>query len=93
MAKTARSARGVQVDFDILQIKQALASAPINVGTEERRQFIDSKNGLKPSKQTKPILQPNLVQEVPNALRDIMKSITPEVPEDFDAEPNPLDQD
>lgn len=90
MAKTARSARGVQVDFDILQIKQALASAPINVGTEERRQFIDTKNGLKPSKQ---VPQPNLVQEVPNALRDIMKSITPEVPEDFDAEPNPLDQD
>jgi hypothetical protein len=93
MAKTARSARGVAVDFDILQIKQALASAPINVGTEERRQFIDTKNGLKPPKQSKPVPQPNLVQEVPNALRDIMKSITPEVPEDFDAEPNPLDQD
>jgi len=48
MAKQARSARGDLVDFDILSIRQALASAPISVGAEERRQFIDTKNGIKP---------------------------------------------
>ena len=64
MPVTARSARGVVVDFDILQIKQQLASNPVQVGTEERRRFIDTKDGVKPK-----IV--NTVPEVPNGLKDI----------------------
>lgn len=97
MAKSAISARGQLVDFDILQIKQALATAPINVGTEERRQFIDTKNGIKPNKQNglKVIPQPVVQQEMPDAMKDIMSSIsaTSVEIEDFDADPNPIDQD
>ena len=47
MAKTARSARGEIVDFDILAIKTALSQAPVSVSTDERRKFIDTKDGIK----------------------------------------------
>lgn len=52
MAKVGFSARGERVDFDILAIKQALASAPIAISTEQRREFIDTKNGIKPKAKT-----------------------------------------
>ena len=51
MAKNARSARGEIVDFDILSIRSALATAPVSVATEERRKFIDTKDGIKPKAQ------------------------------------------
>lgn len=63
MPITARSAKGVIVDFDILQIKQQLAATPVQVGTEERRRFIDTKDGIKPKVVTAP--------EVQNGLKDI----------------------
>ena len=71
MARQARSARGTNVDFDILAIKQALASAPLSVGTEERRQFIDKKNGIKPKKKTQNGIKVLAEQEknIPEALR------------------------
>ena len=47
MSKRARSARGELVDFDLLAIKQQLASKPVPVSVDERRKFIDEKDGLK----------------------------------------------
>ncbi len=47
MAKKARSARGEVVDFDLLAIKQQLALAPVPVGVDQRRKFIDEKDGIK----------------------------------------------
>ena len=47
MAKVARSARGQVVNFDMLAIKQQLASRPVPVGAQARRKFIDEKDGIK----------------------------------------------
>ena len=47
MAKTARSARGTIVDFDLLAIKQHLTSKPISVSVNQRRKFIDERDGGK----------------------------------------------
>lgn len=47
MSKFARSARGEIVDFDLIAIKQQLAMKPVPVGVDERRRFIDEKDGLK----------------------------------------------
>lgn len=81
MAKIARSARGELVDFDILHIRQALASAPVTISTEERRVFIDTKNGLKPKQVVNnglKVIQPEAVVEkpiLPDALAEVMSSI------------------
>lgn len=54
MSKKARSARGDVVDFDLLAIKQQLATAPIPVGVDDRRRFIDEKDGIR-TKQTQTV--------------------------------------
>lgn len=45
--KIARSARGDMVDFDVLAITAAMASAPAPGVVQARREFIDEKDGLK----------------------------------------------
>lgn len=45
--RKARSARGELVDFDLLAIKKQLATAPVAVGVDERRRFIDEKDGIR----------------------------------------------
>jgi len=47
MSRKVRSARGDIVDFDMLAIKQQLASIPAPVGVTQRRKFIDDKDGLR----------------------------------------------
>lgn len=47
MAHIIRSVQGVPVDFDLLKIKQQLASTPAPVSVDKRRKFIDEKDGLK----------------------------------------------
>jgi predicted solute-binding protein len=47
MSKRARSARGEIIDFDLLAIKQQLAVTPVPVGVDQRRKFIDEKDGIK----------------------------------------------
>lgn len=42
-----RSARGDVVNFELIAIKQQLASAPVPVGVDERRRFIDEKDGIR----------------------------------------------
>lgn len=43
MSKGVKSARGAVVDFDLLKIKQQIASAPKTVQVQEREDFIDNK--------------------------------------------------
>lgn len=62
MSKKARSARGEVVDFDLLAIKQQLATTPVPVSVDQRRKFIDEKEGGK----TKSVVEP--AAEVPGAL-------------------------
>jgi hypothetical protein len=74
MGRITRSARGEIVDFDILEIQQALAAAPIPVSVNQRRKFIDEKGGF--SKAT-PVAEPvetaisdeKQINELPLALR------------------------
>jgi hypothetical protein len=44
MSKVARSARGQQVDFDLIAIRQQLAMAPTSVEVSARRNYIDNKD-------------------------------------------------
>lgn len=60
MSKKARSARGELVDFDLLAIKQQLATTPASVSVDQRRKFIDEKDGIK----TKTVAAPS----IPDAL-------------------------
>lgn len=43
MAKPVKSARGDLVDFDLLKIKQQIASAPKSTNVRAREDFIDQK--------------------------------------------------
>lgn len=43
MSKAVRSARGATVDFDLLRIKQQMASAPKPTTVQAREDFIDQK--------------------------------------------------
>ena len=42
-----RSARGEVVNFELIAIKQQLASVPTPVGVDDRRRFIDEKDGIR----------------------------------------------
>ena len=70
MAKIGISARGERVDFDILSIKQQLASKPVAVGVDSRRKFIDTKEGIKPK---------DIKQPVQNAIKVIRTEQTTEI--------------
>lgn len=50
MSRKARTARGELVDFDLLAIKDQLASKPTPVSVDARRKFIDARDGLKSRK-------------------------------------------
>ena len=43
MSKGVKSARGAVVDFDLLKIKQQIASAPKTTDVQAREDFIDQK--------------------------------------------------
>lgn len=43
MGKKVRSARGVEVDFDMIRIKQQIASGPAPMNVQNRQEFINSK--------------------------------------------------
>ncbi len=50
MGKFARSARGSIVDFDLLEIKNTLNSVPQPISVDQRRQFINDKDGISAKK-------------------------------------------
>jgi hypothetical protein len=54
MAKTVRSAKGVEVDFDLIKIKQQMAETPKATAVQARENFIDQrfKRRLKRNKAT-----------------------------------------
>jgi hypothetical protein len=56
MGKIARSARGEVVDFDLIAIRQQLASAPPTIEVSTRREYIDTKESGRPPKES--ILNP-----------------------------------
>lgn len=43
MSKTVKSARGQDVNFDLIKIKQQMASAPKTTNVKAREDFIDQK--------------------------------------------------
>ena len=43
MAKTVKSARGVEVNFDVLKIKQDIASAPAPMEVAARENFVEKR--------------------------------------------------
>lgn len=47
MGQLVRSARGELIDFELLAIKQQLASAPVPKAVEARKQAIDVKDGVR----------------------------------------------
>jgi len=47
MGQLIRSARGELIDFELLMIKQQLASAPVPKVVEARKLAIDEKDGVK----------------------------------------------
>lgn len=47
MGQFVRSARGEMIDFELLAIKQQLASAPVPKAVEERKIAIAIKDGVK----------------------------------------------
>jgi hypothetical protein len=49
MANLVRSARGELIDFELLAIKQQLASAPVPKKVEDRKVAIDEKDGVRSS--------------------------------------------
>lgn len=61
MSKKARSARGELVDFDLLAIKQQLATLPVPVSVDQRRRFIDEKDGVKHRPSAQKAAEVNLV--------------------------------
>lgn len=74
MTKKARSARGDLVDFDLLAIKDQLASAPVPISANNRRKFIDEKDGIKSKAQALPAT-PAAPPEVPSALAFAMAAV------------------
>lgn len=76
MSRTARSARGVLVDFDLLAIKEQLASTPVPVAVDQRRKFIDEKDGIrtKSTSQAEPALPAALSLAVESATTSAEKA-------------------
>ena len=70
MSIKARSALGEIVDFDLLTIKDQLASRPTPVGVDKRRRFIDEKDGLRSRREQ---IQPE--SQVPDALSLAMQAV------------------
>ena len=62
MSKAVKSARGQLVDFDLLKIKQQMASAPKTTNVKAREDFIDRKFKRRIKKLTREV---SAVQAVP----------------------------
>lgn len=59
----ARSARGLTVDFDLLRIRDAIASRPKTVKVQERENYIESKSRRRRKKVVKPEDTPEALEE------------------------------
>ena len=86
MPRIVRTARGEQIDFDTIMIKQQLAQAPMNVEVARRKEFIDSKEGkargvTPPAGITtdQPLIQPEATQPPAPAPADFEIDEAPQV--------------
>jgi len=70
MPKIVRSIKGEQVDFDMLKIKQSIASAPSPLEVSERRDYIDNKLQRR-IRRAKEELQRNTSSKPKNGLIDM----------------------
>mgnify|MGYP003612949983 FL=1 len=85
MGKFARSARGAVVNFDELEIKQALKSVPPPVSVDQRRQFINDKDGIS-AKKAAQISGETASSAMALAAQAVQESIVEETDEDTSAE-------
>jgi len=67
MGKKVRSAKGVVLDFDLLRLKEKIASAPKTVEVKAREDFIDKKlrRRLKKKTPVQKIVKAEPVEETP----------------------------
>ena len=70
MAKLIRSARGVQVDFDLVLIKQQIAASAAPTNVQAREDFIENKIRRRPSRRLAK------VGDAPVAARELGEEIT-----------------
>jgi hypothetical protein len=60
MSKPVKSARGATVDFDLLRIKQQIASAPKPTTVQAREDFIDQRFKRRLKKMKRDVVQPTV---------------------------------
>lgn len=65
MKKVTRSARGVVVDFDLLKIKQQIATAPKTTDVKARETFIDQKFKRRLKRLTQEVVAPARPEPTP----------------------------
>lgn len=70
MAKLIRSARGTQVDFDLVLIKQQIAASAAPTNVQAREDFIENKIRRRTRRVAK-------VGETPGAARELGEEISP----------------
>lgn len=78
MAKLIRSARGTQVDFDLVLIKQQIAASAAPTNVQAREDFIENKIRRRPSRRLAK------VGEAPVAARELGEEVTPVIHHDLD---------
>lgn len=64
MARKTRSAKGVVVNFDLMKIKEQIASAPPSIDVRKRQDFIESRLRRRPKKKLPDIPAPESTKEV-----------------------------
>lgn len=80
MTKRIRSARGVEVDFDLIRIKEQIASGPKPVNVQSREEFIDRRVRKRAKKRA--VVQSNAVDvglELDQQQDEQLELIEPEV--------------
>lgn len=90
MTKKVRSAKGQTVDFDLLKIKQQMASNPAPVNVSDREKFIDRK--LRKRRKAKAPYDPLANKDV-NQQSEIDVSKADLVADNVDDEMNELDRE
>lgn len=76
--KGVKSARGERVDFNLIKIKQQMASAPKTVTVKAREDFIDQKFKRRLARQTREIVSTITAAEVPTEKLEDMDEVTDE---------------
>lgn len=64
MVRKTRSAKGVEVNFDLMKIKEQIASAPASIDVKKRQDFIESRMRRRPKKKLPEIPAPASTKEI-----------------------------